>query len=228
MYNENPIISVIIPFYNASLFIKEAIESVLNQDFKQLEIIAVNDGSNDNSLDVVKAINDPRIRIASQVNAGASVARNHGVNLAKGKYICFLDADDFWTPNKLSLQMSEIEKNSEINMVFGNVKEFYDESVLSYMTSTEKVFVGYSAISILISKIDFLKVGEFQGKWQVAEFIDWYDRTKSLNFKEIIIPEIVAFRRIHVNNWNRLYRPDVKQYVGVLRESLERRRKNQE
>lgn len=230
MQTTNPVISVIIPFYNAASYIKEAVESVLNQDFAQVEVIAVDDGSTDNSAEVVKAINDPRVSVVHQANAGASVARNHGVKLAKGNYICFLDADDFWVPNKLSLQMAEIEKNDGVNMVFGQVKEFYDKSVMSDKVREikEKTFVGYSSIAMLISKSDFLKVGEFQGKWQVAEFIDWYDRAKSLGLTERLLTEIVAYRRIHSKNVDRLYRPDVKQYVGVLRESLERRRRNQQ
>jgi len=79
----------------------------------------------------------------------------------------------------------------------------------------------------LISKKDFLKVGEFQGKWRVGEFIDWYDRAKNLGLKESVLPDIVAYRRIHKGNTDRLFRPDVKQYVAVLKEALDRRRQNQ-
>lgn len=228
MFSKDCLISVIIPFYNSASFIKEAIESILNQNFDQLEIIAVDDGSTDNSIEVVKSIKDPRIKIFQQANSGASVARNHGVTKANGKYICFLDADDIWTSNKLRLQLNEIEKNTEAIMLFGHVKEFYDESILNRNTIRvdEKTFIGYSPITLFISKKDFLKVGEFQGKWKVAEFIDWYDRAKASGLKETILPEILAYRRIHFKNVDRLERPDVKQYVGVLWESLERRRKN--
>jgi len=222
-------VSVIIPFYNASSFLTEAIESVLNQEIKDIEIIALDDGSTDDSVEKISQIKDLRLKIVRQENAGAAVARNNGVLIARGEYVCFLDADDIWAPDKLKLQLAEIEKNSAINMVFGQVKELYDKSVLNNNTlpKEEKIFVGYSSIAMLISKKDFLKVGDFEGKWRVAEFIDWYDRAKSLGLKESIIPEIVAYRRIHKGNTDRLFRPDVKQYVAVLKEALDRRRQNQ-
>jgi glycosyltransferase involved in cell wall biosynthesis len=221
-------ISVIIPFYNGAAFLKEAIESVLSQEISNIEIIAIDDGSTDNSAEQIAKINDSRIKVIRQENAGAAAARNNGVQIASGDYISFLDADDAWAPNKLKLQIAEMEENADINMVFGQVKEFHDASVLSNapIKPEEKTFVGYSPIALLISKEDFLKVGEFQGKYKVAEFIDWYDRAKHLGLKETVLPEIVAYRRIHSGNVDRLHRADVKQYVAVLKEALERRRKN--
>jgi len=223
-------ISVVIPFYNGASFLKEAVESVLSQGIEDMEIVLVDDGSTDDSVEKINQIKDARIKIMRQENAGAATARNNGVKLATGKYISFLDADDIWAPNKLKLQLAEIEKEVGINMVYGQVKEFNDESVLSGLAikPEEKTFVGYSPIALLISKEDFLKVGEFQGKFKVAEFIDWYDRAKHLGLKELVLPDIVAYRRIHSGNVDRLRRADVKQYVAVLKEALERRRKNEQ
>jgi glycosyltransferase involved in cell wall biosynthesis len=223
-------ISVIIPFYNGAAFLKEAVESVLSQGIEDMEIVLVDDGSTDDSVEKIKQIKDDRIKVIRQENAGAATARNNGVKLATGKYIGFLDADDLWAPNKLKLQLAEIEKEGGVNMVYGQVKEFNDASVLSGISikPEEKTFVGYSPIALLISKQDFLKVGEFQGKYKVAEFIDWYDRAKHLGLKESVLPDIVAYRRIHSGNVDRLRRPDVKQYVAVLKEALDRRRKNEQ
>jgi glycosyltransferase involved in cell wall biosynthesis len=194
-----------------------------------MEIVLVDDGSTDDSVEKIKQIKDERIRIIRQENAGAATARNNGVKLAIGEYIAFLDADDVWAPNKLKLQLDEIEKK-EVHMVYGQVKEFNDASVLNGISikPEEKTFVGYSPIALLISKQDFLKVGEFQGKYKVAEFIDWYDRAKQLRLKEKVLSEIVAYRRIHSGNVDRLRRADVKQYVAVLKEALDRRRNKQQ
>lgn len=226
MPTSNAKISVIIPFYNGAKFLHEAITSVLNQKSQKLEIILVDDGSTDNSVEVVHKFNDFRIQLIQQANAGAAEARNNGVRHATGDFISFLDADDVWTTDKLSLQMAEITKNPSINMVFGQVKEFYDSSLPTQQTlhHLEKTYVGYSPIALLISKKDFLKVGEFQSKWKVAEFIDWYDRAKHLSFNEMVLPDIVAMRRIHAGNLDRLNRLDVKQYVAVLKEALDRKR----
>ena len=230
MQNKVGKISVIIPFYNGASFLREAIESVLSQEYSNIQIIAVDDGSTDQSVEQILSINDSRIKIIKQQNAGAAEARNTGVQAASGDYLCFLDADDVWDKNKLKLQIQALEENEGVNMIFGQVKEFNDASVLKNISfiPEEKTFVGYSPIALLISKSDFNKVGAFQGKYKVAEFIDWYDRAKQLGLKEIVLPQIVAYRRIHSGNVDRLHRPDVKQYVAVLKEALDRRRKNQQ
>jgi len=99
-----PTISVIIPVYNAGTFLNQCILSVLEQDFYNIEIILVNDGSKDNSLRICKnwAARDPRIHYIDQKNQGVSVARNNGVKKATGKWISFVDADDLVAPNALS------------------------------------------------------------------------------------------------------------------------------
>lgn len=99
--------SIIIPLYNKSAYIEKAVQSVLNQSNGQLELIIVNDGSTDNSLEVVKQYSDPRIRIINQKNKGVSAARNRGVKVSKYKYIAFLDADDWWDPDYLQ-EMNEL------------------------------------------------------------------------------------------------------------------------
>jgi len=226
---KTPKISVIIPIYNDALYIQEAIRSVFSQKIEELEIIIINDGSTDNFEEKIEDFNDPRIRIIKQINSGAAAARNNGIKNAKGEFLAFLDADDIWAPNKLKLQLEVLINREDINMVYGQVKEFYDSSILGYdnLQKNAKTFVGYSLIALLISKKDFLSVGDFQTKWKVAEFIDWYDRAKHMGLMEIILPDLLAFRRIHSGNIDRLYRLDSKQYVAVLKEALDRKRSQQ-
>ena len=224
-----PQISVIIPIYNDALYIQEALTSVLSQGIEKLEIIVIDDGSTDNFEEKINDLNDPRIRIIKQTNCGAAEARNNGIRHAVGEYIAFLDADDIWAPNKLKLQLEVLINRADVNMVYGQVKEFYDISINEHadLQKGVKTFVGYSPIALLISKSDFLLVGDFQSKWKVAEFIDWYDRAKYAGLSEILLPDVLAFRRIHSGNIDRLYRPDAKQYVAVLKEALDRRRNQQ-
>ena len=93
--------SVIIPLFNKEYFIRETLKSVLRQHFDDFEIIIINDGSTDNSLNVINEFKDPRIQIISQSNSGLSAARNHGIKLAKGTFLALLDADDEWDINYL-------------------------------------------------------------------------------------------------------------------------------
>ena len=95
---EPGLVSVIIPTYNREALVCRAIQSVLNQSYQNFEIIVVDDGSTDNSANIVRAINDDRIRLFSQKNCGVSAARNKGIELAVSDLIAFLDSDDQWTP----------------------------------------------------------------------------------------------------------------------------------
>ena len=106
-------VSVIIPMYNSSKYIKECLDSVINQTYSNLEIIIVDDKSSDNSLDIVKKYNDKRIKIIElDKNSGVSIARNKGIDISTGQYITFLDSDDFLVNYKIEKQFSFIEKNN--------------------------------------------------------------------------------------------------------------------
>jgi len=118
---DNVLISVIIPAYNAEPFISEAISSVLCQTEQRIEIIIINDGSVDNTLSIAKRFKDPRIRLEeNKYNMGASYSRNKGIKLAKGEYVAFLDADDYYLPNRLEY-LREHAKKHQADMVADNI-----------------------------------------------------------------------------------------------------------
>jgi glycosyltransferase involved in cell wall biosynthesis len=106
-----PLISVIIPVFNGEKTIKETIASVLAQTLADLEILVINDGSQDATLEIVAQISDPRLHIFSYPNSGVSASRNRGIAQAVGNYISFIDADDLWTPDKLATQWQALEAN---------------------------------------------------------------------------------------------------------------------
>lgn len=124
-------VSVIIPTYNRSRLLSEAIESVIRQDVTdcELEVIVVDDGSTDNTADVVKSFG-PRVRYIYQKNRGAGVARNHGIEVARGEWIAFLDSDDRWLPHKLSLQFRMLEAFREYRAVHTNFYTFSEQRII--------------------------------------------------------------------------------------------------
>ena len=109
MDDKTPLFSVVIPLYNKEATVSRAIHSVLAQSVKSFELIVINDGSSDNSVDRVLAIKDERIALVEQDNQGVSVARNRGIKIAKYPYLVFLDADDEWRPDFLSVVSGLIE-----------------------------------------------------------------------------------------------------------------------
>lgn len=107
-----PLVSVIIPTYNRGWIVREAIDSVLAQDFHDFELIVVDDGSTDDTADILKSYHD-RITVLIQPNNGVSAARNKGIRASSGRYIAFLDSDDRWLPQKLSRQIDFFDGNPD-------------------------------------------------------------------------------------------------------------------
>jgi glycosyltransferase involved in cell wall biosynthesis len=122
-----PLISVIIPAYNAQKTIRETIESVLNQTFKDFELIVIDDGSQDSTVEIVSAFSDPRLRLFSYPNAGVSATRNRGLAQANSEFISFLDADDLWTPDKLEAQLKALQANPQAAVAY-SWTDWIDES----------------------------------------------------------------------------------------------------
>ena len=110
-----PRVSVIIPCYNAEAYIGATIESVLAQGMDDLEIVVVDDGSRDNSVQLVRA-DFPQVRVVEQANQGVAAARNHGLRAARGEWIAFVDADDIWLPGKLAAQFAQLQGAPECRM----------------------------------------------------------------------------------------------------------------
>jgi glycosyltransferase involved in cell wall biosynthesis len=102
-----PLVSVIMPAYNTARYIREAIDSVLDQDYPSKELIVIDDGSTDGTLEVLRSYGD-RITLIEQRNQGSAVARNAGLAAARGECIAFLDSDDIWLPGKLRLQVDHL------------------------------------------------------------------------------------------------------------------------
>ena len=126
--------SVVIPLYNKELSIKKTIQSVLNQSFEDFEILVVNDGSTDNSLEIIKGIKDYRIKIIEQQNGGVSRARNKGIKEAKYDWIALLDADDLWEIDKLEKQSKLLLNNPDLFWCFAayKIKKLNKDKVVDY------------------------------------------------------------------------------------------------
>lgn len=167
MNKEEILVSVIIPIYNVEKYIEKCLLSVIEQKHQNLEIICVNDGTTDRSMNIVlkKAKKDSRIQIINISNSGLSVARNIGLEAARGKYICFLDSDDCLAPETFEELLSIAEKN-QADIVFFNAESIYESSELAdkqkgYATyykrnkSYEGCYNGQELFSLMISNHDF-------------------------------------------------------------------------
>lgn len=222
-----PLVSVIIPVYNAAKYVEEAIESILNQTYSPIEIIAVNDGSTDNSAEVLAAYSN-RIQIISSTNKGIGAARNLGISKSQGRFLAFLDADDYWELNKLEIQMQEFASNPSLDIVYCSFKEFLSPDMTSEMMEKRilkpAAMSGAVAGTSLVKKTAFDKVGLFSEHWKTGEYIDWYARAKEQNLILSHIDNCLYHRRSHSDNHTLRESDSKRDYLLVLKASLDRRR----
>jgi len=123
-------VSVIIPAYNRANIVRETVDSVLRQTYAQFEVIVVDDGSTDNTREVLATYRDPRVRYFYKTNGGLSSARNFGLSAATGEYIAFLDSDDVWRPWKLSAQVEIFRRHSDVGMSWSDMSSFTDDGTI--------------------------------------------------------------------------------------------------
>lgn len=221
MTSKKPLVSTIIPVYNGEKYLAEAIESVLTQTYQDMEIIVVDDGSTDDTEGVAKSFKE--IKYCLIPHSGAGEARNHGISQSCGEFLSFLDADDLWVSHKTERQLEEFRKDPALDMVFGHVEQFHEKKEVE-IPGNLKVVPGYNAGTMMIRRGSFDRAGEFPIHWEVGEFIDWYARAREKGLTGILVSDIVLKRRIHDKNMGITFYHSRKDYVKILKNSLDRKR----
>jgi glycosyltransferase involved in cell wall biosynthesis len=208
-HKNNPKVSVIIPTYNYAHFLPEALNSVLDQTYKNFEVIIVDDGSTDNTKDVLKSfLNDQRIRYIYQENSGLPATRNRGIKESKGQFVAFLDSDDVWLPAKLEKQILLFDNDEEIVLVYCGA-EFIDvdgERIpdpgykpIPGATYKDLLYVNWvigSGSSVLIRKSVFGEAGFFDESLTGLDDIDMWIRILR-NRKSDYVDEVQVKIRRH-------------------------------
>lgn len=209
--------SVIIPLYNKAPYVAKAIESVLGQTYRDFEVIVIDDGSTDQSLEVAKTFENKSITIISQPNSGVSTARNNGVKLAKHPYICFLDADDWWHPTFLE-EMKRlitdfpdagiygsgyyIVKNGQERIAPIGVSQGFERGIIDYCEVYAKTLcMPLTSISVVIPKHIFDEEKGFKSQLKFGEDFDLWIRI-ALKHKVILVNKPLAYynQDVDVNN----------------------------
>ena len=228
-YKESPpSVSVIIPAFNAEKYIRESIDSVLSQTVPVFEVIVVDDGSTDRTAEIVRRYGPP-VCYQHQSNHGVAHACNRGAALATGEFIGFQAADDLWLPEKLERQLDAFRQQPELSMVFTHVQQFISPDLSdderNRVHCPEEPMPGYLAAAMLVRRIAFEQVGPLTHV-QFGDFIDWYDRARSLGLKQQLLPEVLFRRRIHNTNLSVRQRGDRVEFARVLKRIIDRKRGN--
>lgn len=209
---EQPLISVVLPVFNGEKTIFETVQSILNQTFDNWELIIINDGSQDSTLDIIQKFEsaEPRLRIFSYPNAGLAASRNRGIALSLGEYISFIDADDLWTSNKLKSQLTALQDNPKAFVAY-SWTDYIDADgkfVKSgrHTTDTGDVYQKLLLCNFLengsnplVRKEVFAIVGGFDESLSAAEDWDMWLRLAA-RYEFVVVPEVQILYRLSMNS----------------------------
>ncbi len=209
-----PRVSVIIPVFNGASFLRQAIESALAQSFPPDEVIVIDDGSTDDSLEVASSL---PVLCIHQPHAGVSAARNAAIERANGDLLAFLDSDDVWVPQKLALQLNASISGAYVTC---QVQTFSDgcPPAADYQPGQ------FVPSSWLVPKDVWLRVGPFREDLSLGEDIDWLARAKDLDVDTVVVPEVLVHKRLHDNNASARVESAGRIWLDTLRGSLARKR----
>jgi len=232
---DNPLVSVILPVYNGADYIAEAIESVLIQNYPHLELLIINDGSEDNTEEIVKRFSDERIRYFLQNHGGPSAARNEGIRRSKGQFLVMLDHDDYLTADHIGQMLTAYDRYPEADLIYCDTlllneegkalrvhqrKEFQNPNYL-----IQEIFqAGFPIVPFrtCIRRRVFEKIGEYDPSLWVAEDYDMWRRflKQGLIFRHW--PKSYYCRRIRRNAHSRIITPEkARMHFQVLQRYLE-------
>ncbi len=222
------VVTIVLPAYNASEYLAETLNSVLSQTFQDFELLVIDDGSTDNTTDIVGDFcqRDSRIRLISQKNQGVSVARNTGIKMAQGEFIAFIDSDDLWLPNKLAKHVQHLGANPNLGLSFARVEfmSFDGKSTRNYSNprlvniTAKDLYEENAAVTpsnAVIRRTALQQVGGFDGELSGAADAELFLRVKCHGWQVEGINEVLVLYRTSLGgmssqlykmeeDWNRL------------------------
>lgn len=221
----NPTVSVVIPVYNGAKYVGEALESVFAQTLRPSEVIVVDDGSTDGTGEVVRGFET--VTYVYQANAGASAARNLGVDRASGEYIAFLDHDDVWSPFKLERQVALLRDDPRVGFALCWIEhEFADGVPPQWFRNRDgsPTEPGYVTSTWLVRRATFDAVGPFDSAYRIGQDTDWLVRAVDLGIRYAIVGgDPLVTKRTHGSNLMSGVQESKKEMLQLLRQSLRRK-----
>jgi glycosyltransferase involved in cell wall biosynthesis len=225
---KSSVISCIVPVFNGEKYLAGALDSILEQTYRPLEVIVIDDGSTDGTAAVTARYGD-RIRYVRQNKAGAPMARNLGLSMARGEFVGFLDADDLWHLKKLERQIECLAARPEIDLCVTHVQNFWipelnQEAERFRDHRLTRPVPGYVTQTLLARRALFDRVGPFNTSIQHGDAQDWFLRAAEKDAVMKLLSDVLVYRRLHRNNFSRQIGPTLNDHLRIVKASLDRRR----
>ena len=223
------LVSCILPVYNGELYLREAVDSILAQTYRPLEIVVADDGSTDGTPDVVASYGK-QVRYAWQPNTGPGASRNLGLRMAQGDFFAFLDADDLWNPEKLAQQMARFQGRPDLEMCVTYIQNFWipelhEEAVRFQNHRLTQPVPGYLTQTLLAQRQLFEKVGYFNTSLRHGHAHEWFLRAAEQDAVTELLPDVLVYRRFHRTNYSRQVSTSLDDHLRIVKASLDRRRR---
>jgi glycosyltransferase involved in cell wall biosynthesis len=227
MSNE-PLVSVVIPVHNGERYLADAIQSVLSQSYRPLEIIVVDDGSLDTTAEVVGEY--PEVGYVYQDHQGVSVARNRGLDEAKGELITFLDHDDILLPDSIRRRVEYMKNHSGVWCLISKHRSYLEQDVNQAPWIPEVEFTeGSYGFGYLMARRSVLAaLGGFDPEYRTGELMDLFFRAEVTNYTIGKFPEITVLRRVHGKNLSRNVKAMRVNLLQSARATIQRKRQLRE
>ena len=227
--SDRPLISCIVPAFNAEKFIGESLDSIYAQSYTQIEVIVVDDGSTDNTAHNVQQYR-PEVKYVYQDNSGPAQARNLGIERSNGDMLAFLDADDLWHPEKLARQVASFQAHPELDFCVAYIQNFWVpelqiEEARFKDHPRSKPLPGYVAPTLLARRSLFETIGSFDTTFDHADMMAWFMRASEHGAKSELLLDTLVFRRIHNLNRSRVHgKRSGSEYLHLLKSHIDRSR----
>lgn len=226
--NAEPLVSVILPVRNGARFIGEALDSVLTQAYRPMEVTVVDAASNDGTQDIVVGLADKGVRLVDQRDRGIAAAWNQGIEETSGPLLAFISSDDRWLPGKLERQVSQMLAEPELLYTITHFRYFpqpdceipgtFNRSLLG------KDLVGRIMETLVARREAFERVGLFDTTFRTAEDVDWYARAKDREIPMKVLPDVLLEKRVHDENASTSGAQNMPHLMEALRRSIARRK----
>lgn len=230
MAPEGSLVSCVVPTFNAARYLDQALDSILGQSHPELDVLVVDDGSEDDTLTIASA-RGPQVRIVTQERLGPAATRNRGVLEARGAFVAFLDPDDLWHPDKLRRQLQSFADDPDLDLCLSYARLQWEPALateverLRDLSRATQPVPGFATTTLLARRGAFETVGLFDTSLWFADAVDWFLRAEAAGLKRLLLDEALTTHRMHGSNLTRRRSADSRsEFLGVVKRWADRRR----
>ncbi len=220
------LVSVIIVVKNGAHYLASALQSIFQQDYSPIEVLVVDGQSTDDTARIAQSFGN--VQYIWQANLGVANARNIGIQAAQGDVIAFLDYDDLWPRDKLSVQVDYLENHLDIMFTITHVRLFLEQGHLLRPGFKRESFqtgqIGCIASTLVARRVVFKHVGGFNPDLVIGGDVDWFARARDAGIPMDVIPQVLLFKRIHNDNISANVQTNTQELLAVIRKSVDRKR----